>query len=202
MDNKVINVGSGKNMSLINEWDTVGITIVGVNNVWRGTDKWNHLIHAGDYPFVDEIPVTEGKKVHTHNSEMGYRDSYAGQAGMAWNTARIHLGLPMYFGAAHWSLWYLKPKYLAFIGFDMNYTPSEDGSTAFYGEGYDIQTRGIPDPLYQMRKIYGNDPDMLNKLFDRLDETKGNTKLFNLSDDPSSVLPWERITFDEFKELE
>ena len=199
---KVINIGSGRNMVNVNEWDTNGITLVGVNNTWKGTDKLDHLIHAGDYPDIDNIKLKGGAMCHSVKKGWSYINSYMQQSKMSWQDARIFLGLPMYFTSAHWTLHYLNPKYLGFIGFDMNYTPTEDGSTAFYGVGHDIKTRGIPDPIYQFRKVYKNDPDIFNKLLDRLDERRGRTKLFNLSDDPNTVLPWEKITFEEFKELE
>ena len=38
-------------VDIINRADTSNVKIVGVNNVWRGTDKWDYLIYAGDYPF-------------------------------------------------------------------------------------------------------------------------------------------------------
>ena len=48
-------MGSGKNMIQVNEWDTEGIKICGVNNTWRGTDKWDVLLHAGDYPHKQDV---------------------------------------------------------------------------------------------------------------------------------------------------
>lgn len=198
---KVICVGSGSNMKNINEWDTTGIKIVGVNNVWRGTDKWDHLIHAGDYPFKKDIVKNNPKQqIHSKDGVDGYIRSYTRMANMEWQKARIFLGLPIYFTATYWALYHLKPTHIGFIGFDMNYTPKDDGSTAFYGVGYDMQKRGIPDPLYQFRNVkeYKDDPDILNKLFGRLDDKKGSTELFNLSDDPESVLPWEQVSFEEF----
>lgn len=197
---KVINVGSGPNMININKWDTTGITIVGANNVWKGTDKWDHLICAGDYPEIHNVKVNRNQQVHSRNMGKSFKDSYAGMANMPFHEARYFLGLPMYFGAAYWSLYWLKPKHLGFIGFDMNYKPKEDGSTTFYGVGHDIKTRGIPDPLYQLKEIY-KDENMMDILFSRLEERKVNCKLWNLSDEPESLLPWERITFEEFRSL-
>jgi len=120
---------------------------------------------------------------------------------MPWDEARIFLGLPIYFSSAHWTLHYLKPKYLGFIGFDMNYKPTEDGSTAFYGTGYDIKNRGMPDYMYQVINVYNNNQNIMTTFFERLSQRAGGTKLFNLSDDPESMLPWERITFEDFKAL-
>jgi len=198
---KVICVGSGPNMVNINNWDTKSVTIVGVNNVWKGTDKWDHLIHAGDYPFKKDIlKKRPNQEIHSKDGIRGYKRSYVRMANMEWSDARIFLGLPIYFTSTYWALFYLKPTHIGFIGFDMNYTPQKDGSTAFYGVGYDIQKRGMPDPLYQFRNVeeYKNNPDILKTLFDRLNERKGNTKLVNLSDDPDSVLPWDKMSFEDF----
>ena len=206
---KLICLGSGKNMTLINEWDTSGIKIAGVNNVWKGTDKWDYLVHAGDYPFKKEIKKNAHQEVHSVNGTKGYRNSYISMSGvngkcMTWEKARIHLGLPIYFTLSYWALHYLKPTHIGFLGFDMNYTPGANGETAFYGKGYDMKKRGVPDPLYQFKKIpeYKKHGDkMMGILLSRLDERKGSTKFYNLSDDPTSVLPWEKTTFEDFKRM-
>jgi hypothetical protein len=200
---KVILAGSGKNMTNINNWDTAGMTIVGVNNVWKGTDKWNYLLHAGDYPDRDKITKTGSQRTITFNSEMNYQESYAGMAKMPYKRARIFLGLPIYFTVAHWVLWHLKPTHIGCIGFDMNYTPSANGETAFYGVGHDMKTRGIPDPLYQFRHIpeYKRMKDPYGTLMSRLQERIGNCKVLNLSNDPQSMLPWEQVTFEEFSKM-
>lgn len=201
---KVICVGSGSNMLNVNDWNTTGMTVVGVNNVWKGTDKWDHLIHAGDYPFKNEISKTRSnQEIHSKDGVRGYKRSYIKMADMEWSEARIFLGLPIYFTATYWVLNYLKPTHIGFIGFDMNYTPKADGSTAFYGVGYDMQKRGMPDPLYQFKNVkeYRDDPNIIHKLFDRLDKRKGEAKLLNLSDDPDSILPWEKVSFEQFVEM-
>ena len=206
---KVICLGSGKNMTLINDWDTQGIKIAGVNNVWKGTDKWDYLVHAGDYPFKNKIVKRPGQEVHSAGGVKGFRQSYISMSTengktMNWEQARIHLGLPIYFTLTYWVLHYLKPTHIGFLGFDMNYTPGKDGETAFYGKGYDMQQRGVPDPLYQFRNVpeYKKHGDnMMNILLDRLKDRKGNTQFYNLSDDPDSVLPWQRTTIEEFKNI-
>ena len=198
---KVICMGSGKNMVQVNDWDTEGIKICGVNNTWRGTDKWDVLLHAGDYPFRNQITRTrEGQMIVSREGEKGFKKSYVGMSpNMVWEEARIHLGLPIYFTLTYWALYHLKPTH---IGFDMNYTPGPEGETTFYGKGYDMQKRGIPDPLFQFRTVpeYKKHGDaMFGILLDRLKKYKGDCKLVNLSDDPTSILPWEQVTFEEFK---
>ena len=203
---KVICMGSGKNMVQVNDWDTEGIKICGVNNTWRGTDKWDVLLHAGDYPFRNQITRTrEGQMIVSREGEKGFKKSYVGMSpNMVWEEARIHLGLPIYFTLTYWALYHLKPTHIGFIGFDMNYTPGPEGETTFYGKGYDMQKRGIPDPLFQFRTVpeYKKHGDaMFGILLDRLKKYKGDCKLVNLSDDPTSILPWKQMTFQEFKDL-
>lgn len=196
---KVILAGSGRNLPMINRWDTDGIVVVGVNNVWRGTDKWDHLIHSGDYPAKGEIKPRRGQKVHSVASGKNYRSSYMGQSGMGWEEARVFLGLPIYFTAAHWAIWYLKPSLVGHIGFDMDYTPARGGATAFYGVGHDIRTRGVPDPHYQVMKKYGGDPHAMQKLMKRLDERRNGAEFVNLSRNPDTVLPWKFMSIKEFQ---
>jgi hypothetical protein len=205
---KVICMGSGKNMVLVNEWDTEGITICGVNNTWRGTDKWDVLLHAGDYPYKQEVRKAKSRpeqEIVSREGDRGFKNSYVAMSpNMRWEEARIHLGLPIYFTMTYWALHYLKPDALGFIGFDMNYTPGPEGETTFYGKGFDMQKRGVPDPLYQFRTVpeYKAHGDaMMGILMDRLQRRAYRVNMVNLSDDPTSILPWKQMSFDEFKEL-
>lgn len=196
---KVINVGSGKSMLSLNNWDTAGITIVGVNNVWKGTNKWDHILYPHDY--LEDIPINENQMKHSREYNWCIRTPMKEISNKPDSQVTKFLGPTMYFTAAYWTLYYLKPKFLGFIGFDMNYTPDNEGNTAFYGKGIDIQRRGIPDPFYQMRFFDGDPKDNLNIFFERLDSNRGECKLFNLSDDPNTLLPWEKISFEDFKTL-
>jgi hypothetical protein len=205
---KVICMGSGKNMVLVNEWDTEGMTICGVNNTWRGTDKWDVLLHAGDYPHKQEVRKAKSRpeqEIVSREGDRGFKNSYVAMSpNMKWEEARIHLGLPIYFTMTYWALHYLKPDALGFIGFDMNYTPGPEGETTFYGKGFDMQKRGVPDPLYQFRTVpeYKAHGDaMMDILMDRLQRRAYRVNMVNLSDDPTSILPWKQMSFDEFKEL-
>lgn len=209
---KVICIGSGRNMPLINEWDTEGITICGVNNTWKGTDKWDVLLHAGDYPYKKQIKKTRPEqKIVSRNGLEGFIYSYTGCSScpdepkkMDFEEARIHLGLPIYFTLTYWVLHYLNPTHIGFLGFDMNYNPGENGETTFYGTGYDMKKRGVPDPLYQFRTVpeYKKHGDaMMGILMDRLNMRRFGCDLYNLSDDPTSILPWKQIDIDEFRAL-
>jgi hypothetical protein len=209
---KVICLGSGPNMTKINDMDTSGLTIVAANNVWKGTDKWNYLLLAGDYPekekIIKERHRPPSKMVYTQRGEKSIREAYLGMDGLPANSngevykkTAIKLGIPFYFTVVYWTLYYLKLTHIAFLGFDMDYTPQKDGATAFYGLGYDMQKRGIPDPFFQMREVYNNDPNFMIPLFDGIEKRRGKTNLYNLSDNPNSTLPWNRIGIDEFRSL-
>jgi hypothetical protein len=201
---KVIAAGSGPSLVQINDWHTDKVTVVGVNNVWRVTTKWDHLIHAGDYPQDLRKQLYMKKrayqKVHSREGNLGFKASYCGMSKMPWEKARIYLGLPIYFGTMYWILHHLKPTHIGCIGFDMNYTPQPDGSTAAYGVGYDMQTRGIPDPLWQFKNVpeYIAMADPYKTLMDRLIALKGDTQIVNLSNDPKTMLPWDHVPFSEF----
>jgi hypothetical protein len=209
---KVVCLGSGPNMVKINDMNTEGLTIVAGNNVWKGTDKWNYLLLAGDYPdrekIIKKYHNPPNKMVYTHRGEKSIREAYLGMDKQPLKSGRevydrtaVKLGIPFYFTVTYWTLYYLKPTHIAFLGFDMDYTPQKDGATAFYGLGYDMQKRGIPDPFFQMREVYNNDENFMVSLFQGIEERKGNTKLFNLSDNENSRLPWEKTTMDDFRNL-
>ncbi len=204
---KVIAIGSGHQVKRINDWNVSFATVVGVNNTWRATDKWDHLMYAGDYPKKLLAELKAQKKshqaIHSREGETGFKKSYVGMAKMPWEQARIYLGLPIYFGVTYWILHHLKPTHIGYLGFDMNYTPSADGSTAAYGIGHDMKTRGIPDPLWQFKNVpeYIAMENPYQTLIERLKIHKGSTELVNLSDDPDTMLPWHQITLDEFQKL-
>lgn len=209
MMKKVIIVGSGPNMIKINEWDTSDATVVGVNNVWQGTDKWNVLLHAGDYPKPYRIPVKEGQYKVTRWGPKSFIDSFLAMAkvyaerDVEWQEARLMMGLPIVFAATYWAMHYLRPDVIGYIGTDMDYTPDKDGSTHFYGVGNDISRRGIPDYMFQQKMHYDGDENFLDVLFERASAVaeKRRVRLVNLSDNPNSKLPWERMIYEEFKKL-
>jgi hypothetical protein len=202
--NKVIVCGSGPGgVDYINKYNTEQYTIVGVNNVWKGTEKWNHLIYAGDYYDKDKIKYTSEQKLHSRNLNMGFEKSYKwGSGDMQWDKARVYCGLPIYFTTMYWALYYLKPQMIGCIGFDMDYTPQPDGSTSFYGLGYDMSTRGVPDPLYQFRKFYKDLKDPMGTLLKRLEDKSSEVgcKIVNLSDNPKTQLKWEYNTWEQFND--
>lgn len=207
--NKVICLGSAPNMTMINCWNTEGIGIIGCNNVWKGTDKWDILISPGDYPdkkflktkFNVENFYKTKKIYYPEKSEKSFKTAMNYYAGKPWNESAMHLGPSTYFALMYWCLYYVKPKYIACLGLDMSYESNDLGETHFYGKGYDIQTRGMPDLHYQIYKHFHGDFSVIDKFFERLNSLKGQTEIYNLSDNKKSLLPWKKITFEKFKKL-
>jgi hypothetical protein len=214
---KVLAVGSGPNMTLVNDWDTSDCRVVGINNIWKGTDKWDHLIVAGDYPERKKIkkeivPNFNNKGLHkTWHSTKGTQRIQEAMLAMddkpidskpsEFDRSCIKLGVPAIFTVTYWCLHFLKPKFIGYIGFDMDYTPKKDGATAFYGVGYDIKTNGIPDPILQMKKYYNGDENFMTPLFKQIQTKAPATQFFNLSDNKNTRLPWQQIGIEEFKKL-
>jgi len=199
---KVVCVGSGpKGVDYVNNIPNLdNIDVVGVNNVWKGTDRWTSLIYAGDYYDKDKIVVKDPKKQKLYTRSSFQKSYIWGANNMHWEKARIYCGLPIYFTTMYWTLYYLQPKLIGCIGFDMDYTPQSDGSTSFYGLGYDMQTRGEPDPLYQFRHHYKDLKDPMGTLLERL-QNKANQvgcKIVNLSDNPKTQLKWEYNSWEQF----
>ena len=207
--NKVICLGSAPNMTIINDWDTTGIGIIGCNNVWKGTDKWNVLISPGDYPEKGYLKSRYNRGDHrdpnkiyyTEKSEKSFKTAMNHYANKSWNASAMYLGPSTYFALMYWCLYYVQPKYIGCLGLDMVYEPNDLGETHFYGKGYDIKTKGMPDLHYQIHKHFDGDFSVIDSFFERLDKLKGSTKIFNLSDNEKTILPWEHISIEEFQKL-
>ena len=208
--NKVICLGSAPNMTLINSWDTSDIGIIGCNNVWKGTDKWDILISPGDYPekkFLknkyneQNCKQNNNKIYYPEKSEKSFRTAMMHFSKKGWHESAMYLGPATYFALMYWSMYYVKPKYIGCLGLDMIYEPNNLGETHFYGKGYDMQVRGMPDLHYQIYKHFDGDFSVIDSFFERLDKLKGSTKIFNLSDNEKTILPWEHISIEEFQKL-
>jgi len=204
---KILAVGSGPGgVDFVNKVDTRDVIVVGVNNTWKGTRKWDHMIHAGDYPDKHRIATFkphQDQNIHSKDKGLNYEDSYCRMTKKPWQKARIWGGLPIYFTCMYWCLYYLRPTHIGCVGFDMDYTPGENGATAFYGVGHDIKSRGVPDPLYQFKKHYKDLENPMLTLQERLEKiaTEEDCKIVNLSDNPNTQLKWEQVSYSTFLEL-
>ena len=127
----VLVVGSGPDAQSVKNWPLhLFEYIVVINNAWKATDAWTHLIYPHDFP-KSRLPmamqdtqylIDETQFVPAQNKFGGF----------------VYAGGTMAFTAAYWGLDALRPNIMGFIGCDMHYPKS--GKTHFYG-------KGTPDPL-------------------------------------------------------
>lgn len=170
-----------------------GWIILAVNNAWAAApDLWDYWVRAGDY---------KGKRptyIKDHQTEVkSYRDSlnkYGGQK---------ECGYSITLNAGYWALDKLQPSVIGLLGADMNYTPAEDGSTHFYGVGWDVKNNkcGKPDPD-RMADLYGrNNPNYLHDIYMRLAHKakEQGCKVYNLSTVEDTRLPYEKVTPSSLK---
>ncbi len=206
--NKVLCLGSGPALPQVNDWNVSDLYVLGCNNVWRGTDKWDTIISPGDYPYKKHLKKayppgnSTGKNYYSEKSGMSFREAMTHYAtNKKWPEAGLELGPSTYFALMYWSLYNLQPTHIACFALDMIYKPDEDKNTAFYGEGIDFQQRGMPDLHFQIYKYFDGDFSVIDTFFELLEKNRGNTQIYNLSTEPDSLLPWPRITLEEFKQL-
>lgn len=161
-----------------------GWTVVAVNNGWQVTDEWEHWVRPPDFKGDKPKEFLEHQSmVQRYSSQLA---KYGGQKACGYSIT---------LNAGYWALAELQPDVLALLGADMNYTPDKDGNTHFYGIGYDIKTKGIPDPDRMVKKHGNDDPNYLNKIYLRLVEyaEKQNCKVYNVSQNIETRLPYERV---------
>lgn len=195
MSKKVLIIASGQSASQFKDYDFEGNgwTIIAVNNAWQVCrDELKYWIRPGDYKGdVFQNPKEGQIIVRTYNSEV---KKFGGQK---------ECGFSITLTAGYWSLVHLNPSIIGFLGADMNYTPDkETGATSFYGVGYDIRTRNESDPD-RMAKLHKSEKqseeDYLQYIYKRLElnAEKQNCKVYNLSKDIETRLPYERRSADE-----
>lgn len=210
MIDNVIIVGSGKSATDIRDWDIDPKTtkVIVVNNAWNVTSKWDYFIVSPDYK--KELPATDffsSKQMFTRDGRLVYDDKKKSlvllpdrgySAALYPFGGHEECGFAITLNAAYWALLFLRPKHIGFIGCDMNYTPSEDGSTAFYGVGDDITKNGIPDPDRMVKVHMNDDPNGLEKIYKRFSDiaNSNSIEVVNYSKDLDTRLPYPQIDFE------
>lgn len=104
--------------------------IVAINNAWAVRPDWDAFIRPSDFP-PERLPPAR----RAGSQEIG-PESYV-EAVNAFG-GFVFCGGTMAFTAGYWALHALKPRLIAYLGCDMDY--SGGGATHFYG-------RGRADPL-------------------------------------------------------
>lgn len=184
---KCLLLASGFSARQVHDYDYKGNgwTIVAINNGWMACPTlWDHWIKSSDYK--GNKPET----IHPHQKVVPkYRpslDKFGGQKACGYSIT---------LNAGYWALHRLAPKVIGFLGADMNYDPDDRGHTHIYGVGFDIQKNEIPDPERMVRQYGKDDPDYLHNIYMRLaiKAEQNNCKVYNLSQNIDTRLPYERI---------
>lgn len=204
---KVIVIGSGPSAKNIIDYDIGEWKLATINNAWKIRNDWDYGIYADDMP-NDRPPYSEGKIVVTgFNGPQNPDETLSTDQKRGYHRALKELGtlgITMFFAATYWVIWYLKPDTVGFIGCDMDYTPTEDGSTHFYGVGHDIKERGIPDPNKALAETFRHEQDPVEHgfkyCFDELTRVSQERciKLINFSDNEKSRLPYRKERLDKY----
>lgn len=147
---KVLIVASGKTATQIKDIDTADLTVVAVNNGYKATNNIDIWFRSIDFHFENEsarpFPVGDPREIYDIEDILYTHFGSPNECGFA-----------VVLAASYWVLHTFKPTEIYYLGCDMNYERSKDGSTAFYGIGHDIAKNGIADPLTMANKY--KDPD-------------------------------------------
>lgn len=185
-ERKILLVASGLSAKQFYDYDykNNGWIIIAVNNGWLScSNEWDYWIKSNDFDGSVPAPTKTQTIVNEYGKSLL---KFGGQK---------ECGFSITLNAGYWVLANLNPSIIAFLGADMNYTPDKEGNTHIYGLGNDIRKNGIPDPD-RMVNIYGkNDENYLENIYLRLNTfaEKQNCKIFNVSRDIESRLPYKRI---------
>ena len=184
--NKVVLVGSGFSANQITDYDYKGNDwkIVAVNHGWKACpDLFDYWIRAADFK-SDRPTIKEGQvEVKKYRDDL---DKYGGHKACGYSIALC---------AGYWTLANLNPSIVGYLGSDMNYTPDENGHTHIYGVGLDIKKHKEPDPDRMVKRYGAGYTDYLKTIYLRLSEKaeKQNCKVYNLSKNIETRLPYERV---------
>lgn len=193
----VLMVASGLSAKRVNEIDLSKFTyIVGINNGWMAVSKkWTHWIKSTDF-----VGNHADKEEPLYAKEQMIVDNYNNDLKQFGGIRQC--GYSITLCSSYWVLANLKPKRMFYLGADMNYVPTKDGSTHIYGVGNDIKKHGVPDPD-RMVKQHGNErPEYLAEIYMRFHDIakEKGTKVFNLSGMKEGVrLPFPMFDIEQFK---
>lgn len=196
----VLIIGSGKNAVEADRFNLPNTKYIAVNHAWKATTRWDYWLHSGDFKgekFDGELG--DNRKIISASKpagNTGYNEACKQHGGVR------ETGYSIMLNASYWVMEFLSPKRIGFIGADMNYQTGPEGETAFYGVGVDIQRNKVPDPDRMAEKYGKDDPaEYLRKIYMRFYDIaqQKEIEVYNLSNDPSSRLPYPKIDWREFE---
>ena len=182
---RVLIVGSGLSGDRLKRLRRpLAITTIAVNHGWMHNlslvDWW---LHSDDFIGTRPELQEHQREVKRYGKEIN-----------AWG-GHDKLGYSIALNAVYWAAFHGAQE-IGLIGCDMNYKPV-DGKTHVYGIGLDIKKTGEPDPDKMVRLHGKDDPDYLSKIYMQAVEVT-RRKIVNLSTDPDSRLPYERVDLQDF----
>jgi len=180
--NTVLIIGSAPDALVINNWDlSVFDNCIAINNAWRISDAWSHLIYPEDFPFnrLPDSPIEVHKKLITANEYVSQQNHFGGF---------VYAGGTMAFTAGYWALGALKPDLIAYVGCDMVYSSEKDKTNHFYGHG-------TADPLREDVTLQSLEAKSVRLM--ALAQSQ-NCAVVNLSMQPESRLMFPRMNVSEF----
>ncbi|MEM9966840.1 MAG: hypothetical protein AAF755_01930 [Pseudomonadota bacterium] len=122
----ILILGSGPNVTSAANWPKAKVDqIVAINNAWQVRPDWDFLVFPEDFA-PERRPsgqAFKGKFIEA-DAFVPAQNRYGGF---------VHAGATMAYTAAYWVLDALRPRVMAFMGCDMDY--SQPGKTHFYGNG-------------------------------------------------------------------
>lgn len=187
--NKVLIIGSGFSSHQVSDYDYKlnGWEIVVINNGWMACpDIFDYHMYPNDY-IRDREKIC---KYLPHQKHFVYTQDdlspYGGQTACG-KSATLNISYAV--------LRRLNPRMIGYLGCDMNYTPTEDGSTSIYGIGFDVKTHKIPDPDKMVNLFGKNDPDYLRTIYTRFStiSQQHNCEVYNFSSDTKTRLPYQQV---------
>jgi hypothetical protein len=195
----VLLLASGHSSKLYHELDTSQFTIVAINNAHLLADKEMHYwVSPADYAGT---PYEGSAKIIKYKDYIRALNVYGGHK---------ECGYAITICAAYWALHTLKPDNIMLLGADMNYQKNEHGHTHFYGIGFDIR-KGRPDPIKMAalwKRADQTNEQYIHEIYNRFDMISKNgfptakdhrpANIYNLSDDPDSLLPYAKLDWRQF----
>lgn len=189
---KVLILASGMSAKEVHDYKYKenGWTIVAVNNGWMATEEWDHWVYSSDYK------GNSPEKIKPHQTKCQKYGHILNKYG-----GHRKCGYSITLCAGYYTLYTLKPKVIGFLGADMNYTPDENGHTHIYGVGFDIKTRGVPDPDRMVEHWSKGDPDYLTNIYNRFKGVAQESRcsVYNFSSMEDTRLPYPKASPNDFK---
>jgi len=195
----VLLLASGHSSKLYHNLDLSQFTVVAINNAHLLAEQnMRYWVSPNDYYGT---PYNGSAEIIKFKDYLPAMKAYGGHKACGYSITLC---------AAYWTLYFLKPDNIMFLGADMNYQTNEQGHTHFYGVGFDIR-RGRPDPIKMAAKWKREDQtneEYIFEVYHRFEQISKNgfdglsdhrpANVYNLSDDPNTMLPYQRINWQQF----